>query len=930
MKMRRFLVFTMLVSLVLLGLAPTATQAHRPLTPAMAALPCDVPVLNQYSYPDTLMNGRPAGTSYTIKSHGCFITSAAMILSYYGATTTPPQLNDILDDWSYNFSAWRVADWAGQGKVRHIRGSGQYGQWPFSYDLLAQELRHGRPVFLWLTKGGSSHAVVVISGSGSNASGYTIIDPAPASGSVTALTSRTNNGWSPTYIHIFDGNPACLSPDLPPRLGGESYIRGDGHCSLGATAPAQEWWIAEGYQRPPHDVYILLYNPSDTAASVTIDYYLSDGVHTRYYPVDGKHRHTICLRDIFGDNFGGVGARVWASQPIVVESALYWNAWYSGSGPGKRGGHGSIAANGLSTTWYLPEGYVGSQTGNWIAVINPHYEAATVTVHYYKQDGSTVVQSYTANARSRLSITVGDTPGPQSYGAQVIASLPVAVERVAYWWESDNTWRVGHRSVGATALANTWHFAEGYLGPTFEDFISVINPGSTLATIDITYMGHDGVIKTAQRTVGPHSRGTIITSDDLGLGSSHSYATTLSSSQPIAAERAQYWDNRQGAHASIGSRQTSQSWYFAEGYTGRPTPDQTFDTWFLVQNPGAEMAVVDVTFYPQSGNPIHVKPLNVPAYSRLTVHANDYLATSFATEIQATQPVVAERAMYWTPPGSLEQASATTYDYNNPGPQPPTGVGAAPVAGTSHVDVSWQASTESDLAGYHVYRLTDDGLTHANANLIVGQTTFRDTGAAYGQTYAYLVTAVDTNGTEGGYHTLIPVSTPAGDSATPQVTAASTAPFTHPGGQGDIYVLLTNLNEGYEIDLELAYDPAVIRLLDTDTSKPGIQAALGTLFPGGGESFTVDYSDYVTHNEADDGAGRLRFRLALDAPAAPFAGSGTVLRIPFRAQAAGQTNLALTLTTLRDLDGHDVTANVSSGSVTVAEHVVYLPLVAKQ
>jgi len=37
----------------------------------------------------------------------------------------------------------------------------------------------------------------------------------------------------------------------------------------------------------------------------------------------------------------------------------------------------------------------------------------------------------------------------------------------------------------------------------------------------------------------------------------------------------------------------------------------------------------------------------------------------------------------------------------------------------------------------------------------------------------------------------------------------------------------------------------------------------------------------------------------------------------------------LTLKALRELDGHDIAANVSSGTVTVYEHTVYLPVVAR-
>lgn len=64
--------------------------------------------------------------------------------------------------------------------------------------------------------------------------------------------------------------------------------------------------------------------------------------------------------------------------------------------------------------------------------------------------------------------------------------------------------------------------------------------------------------------------------------------------------------------------------------------------------------------------------------------------------------------------------------------------------------VSWQANTETDLAGYRIYYGTEPGVYGSTSALITG-TTYTITGLQEGKIYYFVVTAVDTAGNESGY-----------------------------------------------------------------------------------------------------------------------------------------------------------------------------------
>ncbi len=105
------------------------------------------------------------------------------------------------------------------------------------------------------------------------------------------------------------------------------------------------------------------------------------------------------------------------------------------------------------------------------------------------------------------------------------------------------------------------------------------------------------------------------------------------------------------------------SWLLAEGATW-----PGFDEWVLVQNPNSSESKVSVTFMTPGGK-VPGPSFSVPAFSRVSVHVNDYVSNqdvSTAISVISGPGVCAERAMYfnasdgkWGSHDSIGAASAS-------------------------------------------------------------------------------------------------------------------------------------------------------------------------------------------------------------------------------------------------------------------------------
>lgn len=82
-------------------------------------------------------------------------------------------------------------------------------------------------------------------------------------------------------------------------------------------------------------------------------------------------------------------------------------------------------------------------------------------------------------------------------------------------------------------------------------------------------------------------------------------------------------------------------------------------------------------------------------------------------------------------------------------PNAPGGLTAA--GGNQQINLAWNTNSESDLAGYNVYRSQVSGSGYAKVNgALLTTPAFDDTGLSANTTYFYVVTAVDTSGNESG------------------------------------------------------------------------------------------------------------------------------------------------------------------------------------
>jgi len=125
---------------------------------------------------------------------------------------------------------------------------------------------------------------------------------------------------------------SCTSPFLAERpmyfdyrgLGNWGWT--GGHCVIGASSPASEWFFAEGYTGSYFEEWLCVQNPGAAAANLTVTYYPEGGGApiTRTHAVGGNSRFTIPVNVDAGTGLA-ISAKVSSDQPVIVERPMYFN-----------------------------------------------------------------------------------------------------------------------------------------------------------------------------------------------------------------------------------------------------------------------------------------------------------------------------------------------------------------------------------------------------------------------------------------------------------------------------------------------------------------------------------------------------------------------------------------------------------------------------
>lgn len=104
---------------------------------------------------------------------------------------------------------------------------------------------------------------------------------------------------------------------------GPGSARG-GHNAEAAAAPAQVWNLPEGSTQSAFNTFVLIMNPGDSTANVTVRFLLEAGASaTQSYRVLPHSRYTLWANQLLpAVAFSTV---VSSDQPVVVERAMYFN-----------------------------------------------------------------------------------------------------------------------------------------------------------------------------------------------------------------------------------------------------------------------------------------------------------------------------------------------------------------------------------------------------------------------------------------------------------------------------------------------------------------------------------------------------------------------------------------------------------------------------
>lgn len=183
--------------------------------------------------------------------------------------------------------------------------------------------------------------------------------------------------------------------------------------------------------------------------------------------------------------------------------------------------------------------------------------------------------------------------------------------------------------------------------PNFDEYLLVYNPNDEDTDLVFTFMLPDGSSYDHSTTAAAHSRYTLKVNDHAVTSE---VSVKLVSDLPVLAERSEYFNMHgkiDGGHESMGVPSPGQAWYVAEGYTGG-----SFESFILIQNPGASDQQVKMTFMLPGGATLQ-KTITARASSRVTVKLDDIpglenTEVSAMLEAEGGDGIIVERCSYFS------------------------------------------------------------------------------------------------------------------------------------------------------------------------------------------------------------------------------------------------------------------------------------------
>jgi len=190
-----------------------------------------------------------------------------------------------------------------------------------------------------------------------------------------------------------------------------------------------------------------------------------------------------------------------STQPVVVERPLYFRTSISGVANLVQGGS-SVQGVTPAMSWYYADGNTGSPgtpSQQYLILANPDVNgsgtAASATITYALANGTTRNVNVTVPPKSQVIENVNTDINTGSLVAMKVVStngIAIVSERQQFFnYPALAPTPTGVEVVGATpgtlGLPTVYSFAEGHLGNSFSEYITIFNPNLTAINVAVTY-----------------------------------------------------------------------------------------------------------------------------------------------------------------------------------------------------------------------------------------------------------------------------------------------------------------------------------------------------------------------------------------------------------------------------------------------------------
>lgn len=306
-----------------------------------------------------------------------------------------------------------------------------------------------------------------------------------------------------------------------------------------ATRPASTWYLADGSTRAGTLSALSLLNPSGEDAVVDVTFSTDDGTTS---PVDDQGLVVPAGHQVVVPVDSQVRRRDWYTAAVVSRSVSIVAGFLQRDGGTMLGAAAGPMVSAPSADWWFPDGVVTDGVSDRVVLMNPGDREAATTVRVLPDQGAPVDIDVHVPARARTAIDLGgDSRIPKdvrySIHVAVTAGSPIVAQH-ASTSVAPAPVVGGTAEVGAQRPNRTWGTAAGSSVGAADEWLYVLNPGTTAVQVRVDMIG-DGREEQSEARVEPGRR-LLVHVDEVGHGADRS--VRVSAGAPVVVGRVQAGD----------------------------------------------------------------------------------------------------------------------------------------------------------------------------------------------------------------------------------------------------------------------------------------------------------------------------------------------------------------------------------------------------